>query len=194
MEIFLYTLSVMYSPGPVNFMGLNSGLTGQFRKSIAFFCGVGCAMLLLFLVFGYLGEAFIPQNGLSIITLVGVVYIFYIAFKMFRANTANDHIETKTLTFLNGFFIQLFNPKAILVILPVTSVMYPAAKITGSSIFIISILISIGAGMAPMTYALAGKYLGKKIANPIWFNRLNKMMGLLLVISGLFMLRDFFHG
>ncbi|CEI51740.1 hypothetical protein [Acinetobacter bereziniae] len=29
MEILLYTLSVMYSPGPVNFIGLNSGLTGK---------------------------------------------------------------------------------------------------------------------------------------------------------------------
>ena len=46
MEIFLYTLSVMYSPGPVNFMGLNSGLTGQFKKTIYFFMGVGCAMLM----------------------------------------------------------------------------------------------------------------------------------------------------
>ncbi|MFX8102588.1 LysE family translocator, partial [Acinetobacter baumannii] len=26
MEIFFYTLSVMYSPGPVNFIGLNAGL------------------------------------------------------------------------------------------------------------------------------------------------------------------------
>jgi hypothetical protein len=45
MEIFFYTLSVMYSPGPVNFMGLNAGLTGQFKKTIYFFIGVGCAML-----------------------------------------------------------------------------------------------------------------------------------------------------
>jgi hypothetical protein len=33
---------VMYSPGPVNFMGLNAGLTGQFKKTIYFFIGVGC--------------------------------------------------------------------------------------------------------------------------------------------------------
>ncbi len=32
MEIFFYTLSVMYSLGPVNFMGLNAGLTGQLQK------------------------------------------------------------------------------------------------------------------------------------------------------------------
>ena len=32
MDIFLYAFSVMYSPGPVNFMCLNAGLTGQFRS------------------------------------------------------------------------------------------------------------------------------------------------------------------
>ena len=39
MDIFLYAFSVMYSPGPVNFMGLNAGLTGQFRRSTGFFIG-----------------------------------------------------------------------------------------------------------------------------------------------------------
>lgn len=31
MEIILYAIDMMYSPGPVNFMGLNAGLTGQFK-------------------------------------------------------------------------------------------------------------------------------------------------------------------
>ena len=49
-----YTLSVMYSPGPVNFMGLNAGLTGQFKNDL-FFIGVGCAMLMLFMILDILG-------------------------------------------------------------------------------------------------------------------------------------------
>ncbi|WP_434533850.1 hypothetical protein [Acinetobacter pragensis] len=57
MEIPLYTLSVMYSPDPVNFMELNSGLRGQQRKTFGFFSGVGCAMLILFRLFGYAGQA-----------------------------------------------------------------------------------------------------------------------------------------
>ncbi len=63
----------MYSPGPVNFMGLNAGLTGQFKKTIYFFIGVGCAMLMLFMIFGYLGAAIIPQNALHYIALFGAL-------------------------------------------------------------------------------------------------------------------------
>lgn len=197
MEIFLYSLSVIYSPGPVNFMGLNAGLTGQLKKTIGFFFGVGFALLVLFIIFGYLGEAIIPRQWLHFIALFGAIYTFYIAAKMFSARintTQQQGTQPKNLTFLNGFFIQLLNPKAILVVLPITTVMYPAAKINGLMILIVSVLISLGAVGAPFSYTLAGSYLGQKIANPLWFNRLNKIMGVLLICSGLFMLKDFLIG
>ena len=194
MEIFLYTLSVMYSPGPVNFMGLNSGLTGQLKKTVGFYIGVGFAMLILFVLFGYIGEAVIPHEWIHYIALVGAIYTFYLAIKMIRANVETTQQQESHLTFLNGLFIQLLNPKAILVILPVTTIMYPAAKITGVMILVVSLLISLGAVGAPFTYALVGKVLGSKIADPVWFNRLNKLMGILLILSGLFMFKDFLNG
>ncbi|MCG2572037.1 LysE family transporter [Acinetobacter sp. ME22] len=196
MEIFIYTLSVMYSPGPVNFMGLNSGLTGQLKKTIPFFIGVGSAMLLLFLLFGYVGEALIPHEDLHYIALVGAIYTFYVAFKMLtaRLDGNTDQPSHSSLTFWNGFLIQALNPKGILVILPVTTVMYPAAHITGNMIAIISLLISIGAAGAPFIYAVTGTVIGNKIQNQSWLNTLNKIMGIALIISGLFMLKGFLHG
>jgi len=196
MEIFLYTLSVMYSPGPVNFMGLNSGLTGQFKKTIYFFMGVGCAMLMLFMIFGYAGAAIIPQKALHYIALLGACYTFYLAFQMLKADIdiKDEATEIQTLSFWNGFWIQTLNPKGILVILPVTTIMYPTAHITGIQIFLVSLLISIGAAGAPCLYSWAGAMLGKKIKNKIWFNRLNKTMAMMLIISGIFMLHDFLKG
>ncbi|WP_035362519.1 LysE family translocator [Acinetobacter calcoaceticus] len=196
MEIFLYTLSVMYSPGPVNFMGLNSGLTGQFKKTIYFFMGVGCAMLMLFMIFGYAGAAIIPQKALHYIALLGACYTFYLAFQMLKADIEINYetAEVQALSFWNGFWIQALNPKGILVILPVTTIMYPTAHITGIHIFLVSLLISIGAAGAPCLYSWAGAVLGKKIKNKIWFNRLNKAMGMMLIISGIFMLYDFLKG
>lgn len=190
MEIFLYTLSVMYSPGPVNFMGLNAGLTGQFKKTIYFFMGVGCAMLMLFMIFGYIGAAIIPQNALHYIALFGALYTFYLSYQMLKSDIdiSDETTEVQTLSFWNGFWIQALNPKGILVILPVTTIMYPTAHITGVQIFLVSLLISIGAAGA------AGAVLGKKIKNKIWFNRLNKAMGTMLIVSGIFMLYDFLKG
>lgn len=61
-------------------------------------------------------------------------------------------------------------------------------------IFVVSALISLGASGAPLAYALMGQLLGQKIANPVWFNRLNKVMGILLIVSGIFMFNDFLIG
>ena len=51
MDIFLYAFSVMYSPGPVNFMGLNAGL-GNLGVSVMQFA---VPMVITSGVFGALG-------------------------------------------------------------------------------------------------------------------------------------------
>ena len=55
LEIFIYAFSIIYTPGPVNLLSLNAGLKGHAMASARFCVGVGCAMLLLFLAFGYTG-------------------------------------------------------------------------------------------------------------------------------------------
>lgn len=107
---------------------------------------------------------------------------------------SDEATEVQVLSFWNGFWIQALNPKGILVILPVTTIMYPTAHIIGVQIFLVSLLISIGAAGAPCLYSWAGAVLGKKIKNKIWFNRINQVMGMMLIISGIFMLYDFLKG
>lgn len=195
MDIFLYAFSVMYSPGPVNFMGLNAGLTGKFRRSTGFFVGVGCAMLLLFVLFGYTGEAIISQAALPYISLAGGVYTLYLAYQVFMARPVVEEpstTEAKTLTFWNGLVIQLLNPKGIVAVLPITSVMFPAAHITGVSIAGISTLLAFGAFGAPWVYALLGAMLGRRITGQSAFTLFNRCMGLALAACAYFMFHGFY--
>lgn len=196
MDIFLYAISVMYSPGPVNLMGLNAGLTGKFRRSMGFFVGVGCAMLVLFVMFGYTGEAIISQAALPYISLVGGVYTVYLAYQVFTARTVvpkagEAPVEQKTLTFWNGLLIQLANPKGIMAVLPITSVMFPAAQVTGSSIAMVSALLAIAAGGAPWLYALLGAVLGRRIGDA-YFTLFNRLMGLALAVCAYYMFHGFY--
>ncbi|KTB66822.1 LysE family transporter [Pseudomonas allii] len=196
MDIFLYAFSVMYSPGPVNFMGLNAGLTGQFRRSTGFFVGVGCAMMLLFVLFGYTGEAIIAQAALPYISLVGGVYTLYLAYQVFTARTVVDEsastAQTRTLTFWNGLVIQLLNPKGIMAVLPITSVMLPAAHITGASIAVVSAVLAFGAFGAPWIYALLGALLGRRINGTSAFTLFNRCMGLALAVCAYLMFHAFY--
>ncbi|MGH8330916.1 MAG: LysE family translocator [Pseudomonas fluorescens] len=199
MDIFLYAFSVMYSPGPVNFMALNAGLTGRFRRSLGFFVGVGCALLVLFILFGYTGEAIISLAALPYISLVGGLYTLYLAYQVYTATTVvpGEASEPpvaaqKTLTFWNGFLIQVLNPKGIMVVLPITSVMLPAAHITGSSIAIVSALLAIAGGGAPGVYSLLGAILGRRITRESYFTVFNRLMGLALVVCAFFMFHTFY--
>ncbi|TFY93460.1 LysE family translocator [Pseudomonas nabeulensis] len=194
MDIFLYAFSVMYSPGPVNFMGLNAGLTGQFRRSTGFFIGVGAAMMLLFVLFGYTGEAIISQAALPYISLIGGVYTLYLAYQVFTARTVVDEsvAPTKTLTFWNGLVIQLLNPKGIMAVLPITSVMLPAAHITGMAIAVVSALLAFGAFGAPWVYSLLGAVLGRRINGTSAFTVFNRCMGIALAVCAYFMFHAFY--
>lgn len=115
----------------------------------------------------------------------------YMAFNMLSTSDIQPQASHLKLSFSQGFWIQLLNPKGVLVILPVTTVMYPAAHIVGNQIAITSLYISIAAAGAPAIYALAGLLLGQSIKNPQWFKRLNQLMGSLLVISSVLMFYDF---
>lgn len=198
MEIFLYAFSVMYSPGPVNVMGLNAGLTGQFRRTVGFFIGVGCAMFALFLVFGYTGEALISRSVLPYLALIGGLYTLYLAYKVFTSKvvlpgkTEETQQADKPLTFWNGFLIQALNPKGMMVVLPITTVMFPAAHVTGISIVVVSTMIALGGAGAPGIYSLLGAVLGKRITKESYFNFFNRLMGIALAICAAFMLYDFY--
>ncbi|MEA9391213.1 LysE family transporter [Acerihabitans sp. TG2] len=194
MEIFLFALSVMYSPGPVNIMGLGAGLTGQFRQTVGFFLGVGVSLFCLFVLFGYLGESFIAAAYLPYISVAGIVYILYLGIKIINSRVEIKDkvtaIPVKRLTFWNGFLIQSMNPKCLLVVLPITTVMFPAAHVTGNTVFLLSLLLGAGGAGAPGCYALLGTLIGRSVAHAGYFKRVNQLMGGVLMMVAAIMLYE----
>lgn len=191
LEIFLYAFGVMYTPGPVNLIGFNLGLNGVFEKSFSFFVGVGVAMLSLFLIIGYTGQAIVSVKFIPYIAIVGSAYIVYLAVKIFRVRV--DHETDRTtarLGFRDGFLLQFLNPKGMIVILPITGILFPAAEITGISILILSVLLSILGGGAPGTYSVVGALVGRKITKGVHFEIFNKLMGTMLFVVAMMLLYE----
>jgi len=182
----------MYTPGPVNLLSLNAGLNGNIGATLRFCFGVACAMLLLFLLLGYTGSWLISPRYQLLISCVGSFYIIYLAYKIalgsIKPTPAGSVDRTTTdspLNFQSGLIMQLLNPKAFIAILPITTVQYPAAQITGSSIFIFSLLLSSLAFGAPASYLVMGARLGQLIDHPHYFRLLNLVMAsLLLYVAG----------
>ena len=182
-EILAFAFGIMYSPGPVNLVSLNAGLNGQIRSTLRFCVGVGCAMLLLLLLFGYTGAWLINERYQLFISAVGCLYIAYIACKIALSGlkgSAKTSAPEQPLNFKSGFVMQLLNPKSLVVILPIVTVQFPAVHISGSGIIIWSVLLASMAFGAPSCYLLMGNRLGKFIHNPFFFLVFNISMALLL--------------
>jgi len=179
--MFLYGISLMYTPGPINIMALNLGFNKKFKSSINFFIGVGVAMFFLFLIFGYTGEKIINKKHLIYISSVGVVYIFYLAYKIFKSNVEIEEKNIKVLTFKDGFIMQFFNPKAMLVTLPITTINFPFNNIKGIKILIMSLIFSFIVIGAPSIYCLLGQFFSKKIKERKILYLSNKIMAFILI-------------
>ncbi|MCZ4250175.1 MULTISPECIES: LysE family translocator [Pseudoalteromonas] len=185
-DIFAYAIGIMYTPGPINLLGLSSGLNKQTRSHLGFFIGVGSAMFILFVLLGYLGLQVINPQFLPYVSLIGCGYILYIAWKVAKAKVqVSDTSADASLSFFDGLFMQLLNPKALVATLPIATIQFPSADITGAAIVFWSLILAILAFGAPTSYSLAGLMLGKQVSRPGVFNMFNKLMAILLVYVAL---------
>lgn len=185
-DIFAYAIGIMYTPGPINLLGLSSGLNKQTRSHLGFFIGVGSAMFILFVLLGYLGLQVINPQFLPYVSLIGCGYILYIAWKVAKAKVqVSDTSANASLSFFDGLFMQLLNPKALVATLPIATIQFPSADITGAAIVFWSLILAILAFGAPTSYSLAGLVLGKQVSRTGVFNVFNKLMAVLLVYVAL---------
>lgn len=182
-EIFAYAIGVMYTPGPVNLLGLNAGLNGRGRASLGFFLGVGLAMLILLLLFGWLGAELVRGDVLVYVSALGCLYIAYLAAKIAYStvNLDPEQDAVGTLGFRTGLAMQLVNPKGIVATLPIATIQFPAAGIDGAALTFWSAVLATLAVGAPGGYALVGELLGRRIYKPSLFKVFNLAMALLLI-------------
>lgn len=183
LAIIAYALGVMYTPGPVNLLGLNAGLHGQARSSSGFYLGVGLAMLTLFLLFGWTGAAWVQGNMLAVVGALGCGYIFYLAIKVARSSIDMDAMRQapRVMRFRDGLIMQLCNPKGVVATLPIATIQFPALGIDDINLVLWSLGLALLAVGAPSSYALVGAMLGKRIENPKILKNFSLVMAALLV-------------
>ncbi|RQW64713.1 LysE family translocator [Vibrio viridaestus] len=186
LAILAYALGIMYSPGPVNLLGLRCGILGKTKAHVGFFAGVGCAMFILFMCLSFVGRLITTLNILPFMSLIGSSYILYIAYKIAKSRVniseeSNEH-SLKDLSFFDGLWMQLFNPKGMIATLPIATIQFPAAGIEGHLIPLWSMLLAILAFGAPGSYAIAGQIIGNRIHQQHWFSLFNYAMSTILLI------------
>ncbi|MCK0190781.1 LysE family translocator [Arenibacter sp. F20364] len=119
LTFILATAALAISPGPDNIFVLIQSITNGKKFGIATVAGLmtGCLVHATLLAFGV--SALIKQNPnlFFVIKLFGAVYLFYLAYKVFRSNDhleiSNSGVSKKSLGALykQGFIMNVLNPK-----------------------------------------------------------------------------------
>ena len=181
--ILFFAIGVMYTPGPVNILSLNSGAQKQFRAHVPFCFGVASALSFWFLLVGYTGSVIVSDSMLPIIAVAGICFILYLAYKILSAtvDSTGGNATLPVLTYRDGLLMQLLNPKCMMVVLPVAAVQFPAAGIDGIGIAVWSFCLgALGFG-APFTYAACGSYISQNFHGNSYLKIMNIIMGMMLI-------------
>ena len=195
--LLLFCTAMSFSPGPnttlSTALAANLGLRGALRFCLAVPTGWTLLMLGSGLGLGALITS-VPALRLAV-TLLGVAYMLWLAWKLSRAGRLADLDSTRLkVTFWQGVGLQFVNIKAWMLALTlsagwvVNAAGQPAVN-PGERLAIICLVMVAFAFSSNFLYALIGSLLRQWLAQGrrlLWFNR---ALALVLVATAVWMLR-----
>ncbi len=183
--LIIFAFTAAFTPGPNNIMLLASGLNYGIRASLPFLAGVVFGVALVFLSLG-LGIGFLFDRLPWLhqwIKVVGVIYLFYLAWLIATAKTEISETDSKPLSFVQASLFQFVNPKNLVSM----SSAIAAFTSTEGNIYVQVLLITLVFVMVALpsasTWLAFGHVLKRIINKPHRLKIFNVCMALLLVAS-----------
>lgn len=173
--VLLFAVSSSLTPGPNNFMLMNSGLNFGVKRSLPHYFGIcfGFPIMVLIVAVGF-GAIFEQYSWLKhFLKVFGAGYLLYLAIQIIIAsNKPNKSKTAKPFSFLQATLFQWINPKAWLMAIGAISIYslttnYFSNALLISLIFCITCLICVGAWL--FFGAILDKVLTKDNHRK-WFN------------------------
>ncbi len=183
-SLLLFGIAASFSPGPNNIMTSYTAFNFGIKKTVPTMLGViiGWTLLVIFL---QIGSVIIFQKFeiiQKILRLLGSIYLLYMAYKLSFSSNKYEKVDPQPITFLNTFFFQFVNPKAIIIALTAISMFInPQINFLRDSIIltIIFFLMAVGSQAA---WCLMGKYLRKFATSDKFIKNFNYTMSFLLIV------------
>lgn len=120
-----YILVMAVTPGPNNAMLAASGMNFGVRRTVPHILGIAIGLIVLLALCGFgLGVLFneIPHAELTL-SIIGSVYLAYLAWRIANAGAPSENEGAKPLTFLESFGSQFLNPKGWVMALTAATLM-----------------------------------------------------------------------
>jgi len=186
MSIFSFVMS--FSPGPVNLISLSIGLNQGFKTALPFVSGATIGFTILLFCLGLGLGSFTQQFPviMNLLSIVGATFIMYMGYKMTGSKSALKLEEGDFPTFLDGVLLQLLNPKAWAACLAGVAAFGASDNFYKLSLFttIYFVICYFGIG----SWAFIGGKIFQRLNSPSGLIMFNKVMGVGLILVGLFLL------
>lgn len=185
--IALYVFVMAITPGPNNVMLTTSGLIFGVRRTLPHMFGIatGCTIQMAIVGTG-LGAVFAVEPRLQLlIKVAGTVYLFWLAWKLWRAADMPEASAAKPISFVQAALFQFANPKAWVMV--VTAV---AAYTTPGPDYVPSLLLLMGVFFVVMlpcsaTWLSFGAGLKRLLKDDKWLIAINRGLAVLTALTAL---------
>lgn len=185
--MFVFSLAMSISPGPVNMIILASGVHYGVKRTMPYVSGatIGFTVLLLFIGLGFFQFIKTYPSFLTALAIAGSIYIMYMGYKIITAQPDIKVKKGNVPKFHQGFLLQWINPKAWLASTSGVSIF---SSTTGyDQLLIFSCIYFIVCYLSLAAWAFLGKKISFFINNHVQLQAFNIAMGLLLIITAVYL-------
>lgn len=192
-SMFIFSLTMSISPGPINITILSTSLMHGFRKTLPFISGatIGFSLLLIFLGFGFSQTISQSPVFFRILGCTGALFIFYLGQKIIFSKPQIELVKNISVaSFTEGFLLQWLNPKAWIACLSGISLFTSPVSYFPLILFILIYFIT--CYLCFIVWGVSGHKLAKILTNTHQLRLLNMLMGGSLFMLSIFMLIQLF--
>ncbi|WP_407576040.1 LysE family translocator [Raoultella terrigena] len=186
--MFMFSLTMSISPGPVNMVIISSGASHGFRKTLPFVSGatIGFTLLLIFVGFGF--YAIIDKHPLffKYLNVAGSAFIIYLGYKIASSRPELSLTKAETPGFVQGFLLQWLNPKAWIACASGVVLFSEPSNDTPLTVFIIIYFLVCYFSLA--AWAVLGNKVSILLNSTQRIRTFNFLMGGLLIVTACYML------
>ncbi len=186
--MFLFSLSMSISPGPVNMIILSSGASLGFLRTLPFVSGATTGFTLLLTIIGF-GFGTVIEGHLlffKYLNAAGSAVIIYIGYKIASSQPELSLSKSEAPGFVQGFLLQWLNPKAWIACASGVVLFSEPSNNTLLIVFIMIYFLVCFISLA--VWAVLGKSISKLLNSGRRMRVFNSCMGGMLVVTAIYML------
>lgn len=192
--LLAFTLVASFSPGPNTISTASMVLTFGYKRSLKYQAGILVGFFCLMVASGFVASTIttLLPHLIPVMTVVGALYILYLAYLIFRSSVIVSKEIARPLSFFQGMFLQFLNPKTLLVGLTVYStflVTLPQTlywRVASASFFTIIAVVALS------LYSFFGFFLLRLLKAPRIARIINTIFAVALIYTALALLWPLF--